>query len=292
MLKFKVTQKVFEIGGVKIGGQPGENPTVLIGSIFYRKHRIVINDKTGEFDKKRAEKLIKLKEEFIDKTGIPGMIDVIGSTEEAICKFIDFTADHTEIPLLIDSPSANVRISGFKHAKEIGLEKRIIYNSIMPEAKQEELKTIKEIGVEIAILLAYKSGFMTSEMRVKALEELLLKVKEIGVAKPLLDTFVIDLPSISIACKAILNLKSKYGLPCGCGSHNAITTWTGLRKHLSVKAIRPCTIAVNLTPIILSADFIIYGPIENCKYIYPAVYTIYTLYKHVMEIDEYIEFNV
>ncbi|RJS86070.1 tetrahydromethanopterin S-methyltransferase subunit H, partial [Candidatus Bathyarchaeota archaeon] len=35
MFKFNKKQKIFEIGKVKIGGQPGELPTVLIGSLFH-----------------------------------------------------------------------------------------------------------------------------------------------------------------------------------------------------------------------------------------------------------------
>ena len=44
MWKFRVEQKRFEIGTVKIGGLPGEHPTVLIGSIFYRGQKILKND--------------------------------------------------------------------------------------------------------------------------------------------------------------------------------------------------------------------------------------------------------
>ena len=40
MFKFKTPQKIFQIGKVKIGGQPGQLPTVLIGTIFYEKHKI------------------------------------------------------------------------------------------------------------------------------------------------------------------------------------------------------------------------------------------------------------
>jgi len=35
MQKFKTPQKIYEIGKVKVGGQPGELPTFLIGSIFW-----------------------------------------------------------------------------------------------------------------------------------------------------------------------------------------------------------------------------------------------------------------
>ena len=34
MFKFEKKQEVFDIYGVKIGGQPGEYPTVLAGTIF------------------------------------------------------------------------------------------------------------------------------------------------------------------------------------------------------------------------------------------------------------------
>ena len=72
--------KTFEIGNVKIGGNHGQVPTVLIGSIFYNKHYIVKDEVKGEFDRQEAERLIKQQEEFSDKTGNPHMIDVVGAT--------------------------------------------------------------------------------------------------------------------------------------------------------------------------------------------------------------------
>ncbi|MBC7131437.1 tetrahydromethanopterin S-methyltransferase subunit H, partial [Candidatus Bathyarchaeota archaeon] len=55
MFKFNTPQQVFEIGNVKVGGQPGETPTVLIASIFYEGHHIVKDPDKGEFDAKAAE---------------------------------------------------------------------------------------------------------------------------------------------------------------------------------------------------------------------------------------------
>jgi tetrahydromethanopterin S-methyltransferase subunit H len=289
MITFKTEQKIFEIGGVKFGGQPGENPTVLIGSIFYHGHKIVDNEKTGEFNREEAERLIKLQEEYSDKTGNPGLLDVVGATEDAMCKFIDFVADVTERPFLIDSPSTKVKITGAKHAKEVGIEKRAVYNSILPGSEPEEFKVLMESKVESAIVLAYKSGVMTSDARVKALKELLPKIEKAGITKPLLDTFVIDIPSLSLACKAMLTIKSELGLPCGCGAHNAIATWGGLKTRLGVQAVRPCTVAVNVTPVVLGADFILYGPVEDCQYVFPAVYTINASYKHLKKAGEHLE---
>ena len=52
MLKFDKEQKVLQIGKVKIGGQPGVNPIVLVGSVFYRNHEALLDEKTGKIDEK------------------------------------------------------------------------------------------------------------------------------------------------------------------------------------------------------------------------------------------------
>ncbi|MCK4424249.1 tetrahydromethanopterin S-methyltransferase subunit H [Candidatus Bathyarchaeota archaeon] len=289
MLRFRTQQKVFEIGEVKVGGQPGENPTVLIGSIFYRGHKIVVDERAGDLRKEDAEKLIMLQEEFSEKTGNPCMLDVVGSTVEAMEKFISFTADVTKAPILIDSPSVEVKIAAVKYVSEVGLEKRAVYNSFTLVSEPREFEAIRNSGVKSAMLLAYKSAIMTSEARVKTIKELLPKVEEAGITKPLLDTYVIDIPSLSMACRAMLDLKRKFGLPCGCGAHNAISTWRGLKKLMGRQAVRPCTVTVNATPAILGADFILYGPIENCKYVFPSTYTINTSYKYLYRMKEQIE---
>jgi len=49
MFKFDKEQKVFDLGGTTIGGQPGEYPTVLFGSMFYNRHKIVTDEDKGVF---------------------------------------------------------------------------------------------------------------------------------------------------------------------------------------------------------------------------------------------------
>jgi len=79
---FKAEQKTYDIGGVKIGGIPGKNPTVLIGTIFHSGHKVIKNEKTGDFDKELAEDEIKVQEEYSDKTGNPCMLDVVGGSPD------------------------------------------------------------------------------------------------------------------------------------------------------------------------------------------------------------------
>lgn len=291
MLKFKREQKIFEIGGVKVGGQPGENLTVLIGSIFYHGQKIVQDEKKGEVNKEKAEALIKLQEEFSDKTGNPCMLDVVGSTEEAMRKFIEFVGDVTNMPFLVDSSSIKVKVAGIEYVREIGLEKRVIYNSLTPESKQEEFEALKENKVESTIILAYKKGAMTSKARIEAIKEVLLKADKAGITKTLLDTFVLDIPSLSLACRAMLDLKRELGLPCGCGAHNAISTWIGFKERMGTQAVKSCAVTVNMVPIVWGADFILYGPIEDCKYVFPSVYAVNTSYKYLYKMGEQLQIS-
>jgi len=38
---------VFEFGKIKVGGQPGEYPTVLVSTMFYARHKIVSDEDKG-----------------------------------------------------------------------------------------------------------------------------------------------------------------------------------------------------------------------------------------------------
>ena len=48
MFSFTKNQEIMEISGIKIGGQPGELPTVLFGGLFFK----------GEPDYQNSKKLL------------------------------------------------------------------------------------------------------------------------------------------------------------------------------------------------------------------------------------------
>lgn len=279
MLKY-AQPKTFEIGGIKVGGNPGETKTLLIGSIFYKGHKIVEDEKKGLFNRELAEKLIKEQEELSDKTEIPGIVDVVGMSEEALKKYIEFVSSVTEKPFLIDSAMPDIKISALKFVKEIGLEKRVIYNSISPELKEKELIALKETGVESAIVLTYTMNILSSKARIEALQKIMPKLEVAGVIKPLVDTFVMDVPSLPAAVKAGVEIKKTYGFPCGSGAHNAIASWKGLRNLLGKEAEKYAVIIANTLQIAFGLDFALYGPIEDSKLVFPAVYTLNVAYKN------------
>jgi tetrahydromethanopterin S-methyltransferase subunit H len=166
MFKFKTPQQIFEIGRVKVGGQPGELPTVLIPSIFYVGQKIVIDESKGEFNVKEAEELLNKLEQLSDITGNPFMLDVVGTTEEAFKQNIDFIGEATEAPFLIDAISPKLRLSASQYVKEIGLVERAVYSSITKGSPPSELEKIKESKIKAAIILAENPADNSTEGKV------------------------------------------------------------------------------------------------------------------------------
>jgi tetrahydromethanopterin S-methyltransferase subunit H len=284
LFKLEKEQKIFEIANVKVGGQPGQLPTVMIGSIFYHKDKIVKNEKTGEFDKKKAEELLNIEEEISAKTGNPRIIDVCASWPQSFEKYIDFVADLINGPFTVDGTTADVRIAGAKYVKETGLSKRVAYNSITPEIKDEEISAIKDAAIKSAILLTLNSTNPTITGRLAVIDKLLEKAKAAGIENILIDATVMDVPDPGPASKAIHLIKNQYGFPAGCGAHNAIDIWHK-RKKLDSEMHLTCSVVANLLPIIMGANFMLYGPIENASRIYMpvAVADAYVAYSMMQE---------
>jgi tetrahydromethanopterin S-methyltransferase subunit H len=269
LFKFEKEQKVLNIAGVNIGGQPGEYPTALIGSIFYSRHNIVSDKIKGDFDKKQAEALINKVEEISEKTGNPYILDVVGETPEALIKYIEFVADVTKCPFLIDGVTPQIRMPAVKHAVEIGLTERAIYNSIDFHVSDEEISFLKDCSVQNAVLMAFNPKKPWADGRVDVLKGesgqkgLLKAAEEAGVQKVLVDTAVLDMPSIAICAKAIQLVKSEFGLPAGCGPANAVTTWKRVKKgEFGPNAYEVCSGGSGILTQMMGADFVMYGPIE------------------------------
>jgi tetrahydromethanopterin S-methyltransferase subunit H len=267
LFKFAAEQKIFDVAGIKVGGQPGQLPTVMIGSLFYYKDEIVIDQKSGDFDKKRAEKLLRAEEEMSLKTGNPRIVDVCASWPSAFEKFIDFVANTIDGPFAIDGTTADVRIAGANYVGETGLSERVVYNSITPEVKDTEISAIRDARIKSAILLLLNSTNPTINGRLSVLEAIVEKANEAGISNVLIDTTVLDVPDPGPAGKAVYLVKERYGYPAGCGAHNAIDMWHK-RKKLSPETYLTSSVVANTLPILMGANFMLYGPIKNAAKIY------------------------
>jgi len=271
---FSKAQQIFKIGKINIGGQPGQNPTVLIGSIFFKSHKILENERNGIFDKAAAEQLINTQDEWADKTGMPALLDVVGEYPEALIRYIEFVTSVTDTPFLMDGVTAAVRSPVCHYLKESGIIEPVIYNSIDFYSDANELAAIKSAGIKQAVLLAYGPRAVWPKDKLKLIagqmenKNLLEKAEDAGVDKILIDTAVLDAPSIGISARAIYLVKEELGYPVGTAPCNAIYTWSRGKEFEAIKISIIATSAMIRT---LGADFILYGSIANAPIIFPAM---------------------
>lgn len=282
LLEFQAEQQSFEIAGVRVGGQPGTRATVLIGSIFYHGHKVLIDEDRGEFQRDEAEKLIREIEGLVERTGNPAMLDVVGATPEAICRQLEFVASVTDLPLLIDGTTTEVRLAGLQYMVDHGLVSRAVYNSIQPGIDDEELKAVGQAGIESAIILTYYLQDFTAKGRVTSVRELLPRVTEVGVRNLMVDTCVLDLATLGQAYGAMFDIKNQLGLPVGGGVHNAVAMWRGLKSKMGEQAYQPCIASAAAAAAAIGADFVLYGPVEDAKNVFPAVAMIDTATSQLM----------
>jgi len=271
MWRLSCEQKIFDISGVKVGGQPGLRPVVLIGSIFYHKHSIVIDEAKGSFKEDEAKHLLDTQSELSQKTGNPCMVDVVASTPEAMRRYLEYVSDRTNIPILLGGITDKVRIAGLEYVREAGIADRIVYNSLNPHSRSDEIEAVARADVSAVVLLTFGPGIIGWKHRVEAAEKSIEKLRSYGIDKILVDTGVLDVPSLGSASMAIWSIKDRIGYPSGCGAHNAVASWKNLRRSMGREVRDVCGISASILAVVAGADFILYGPIEYANLIFPAI---------------------
>ena len=271
MLDYSVEQKVYDIHGVKIGGIRGENPPVMVGSMFYKGHKIVDDPNKGTYIREKAEKVIQKVEETCEMTGLHAMIDLVAVNRLAAGKFIDFVVDATEMPIFLDVLDDDAMIESLDYCSEIGVMDRIIINSLNPHSKYKVYEKISEVNCKSAVLLMYSNETLLTSDKSSLLDEMLPKANQVGLENLVVDTAVVDIPTLALASKAIHRIKDQYGLPSGCGAHNSIASWKKLKTKYTKKAASSAVTIANALPVALGADFILYGAADSAPTIFPSV---------------------
>ncbi len=271
MFKFEKEQKVVEIGNLKVGGQPGENPTVMVGTVFYAKHPALLNEKTGEFDKKIVESEINEFMSVIDDTGMQAVIDVVGASPEALIKECEFIADLVEIPFLVDGLNDSIRIPTMEGLQERGLLDRAILNSIDENTTDESLEKLKSIGVKYAILLLFGNKYILPKLKIKLLTETLIpKAQKANITNFMIDTAVLDLASIPICAETVRLIKSDFGYPSGFAPANAIYGWNFVKKYGDIPRCGAIA-SINTYAVNAGSDFVLFGPVKFGKCVVPSL---------------------
>ncbi|GBE34218.1 tetrahydromethanopterin S-methyltransferase subunit H [bacterium BMS3Bbin06] len=259
--------------GINMGGDLGDTPALLAGSIFYDRQKIVSDPLTGQFDKNEAKRLINLQSKWSEITGIPCCIDVIASTPKAMKTYLDFIVENFEGPIMVDGTSSVVKIEGIRHMAANDLSNRVIYNSISQESTREEFETIGECGVKAVVVLLVESSDFSAEGKIRMMTKedgLIAKLGAEGVTEFLVDPGIIDLPSMGVAMEVMLKAKEMGYLP-GTAAHNAISTWSGLKAKIGDNFKKPAIAVINALTVAWGGEFVIYGPMVLADTVFPAV---------------------
>ncbi len=292
MFRFKTEQKKFNIAGIEVGGQPGENPPLMIASMFHNKDRVLDDRKSGKFDRKRAVELIRKQEELSRSTGIPGMVAMVANTPEEAQVYIDFFLETTDMPFGIDMWVAEKRAKATEYVSKLGVQDKFLYNSITPWDKdiKGQVERLKDLGIKHVVIQAFDDQDQTPTGRLKSLESILSQGAD-GFDTIIVDTSVMNLPSTSFSLIANRIIKEKHGLPCGGAYSNGTHMWKESKEAWGLDGFRAMDAVAQGMSSALWSDFNFYGPIVTASRIFPAVATAHILlstlvYDEIHEIPE------
>ncbi len=270
--RFGKEQVVCDIGGVKVGGQPGENPTALIGSMFHKGDKLIASRKGGTFNKEAARKQLRRLEEISEQTGVPAMIDIVANTADEFSSYIDFVSAETDVPICIDAWRPNVRIEAARRAASKGLLERLVYNSLNPWNPDvaAEVEEIASIGVRHIVLAVFDDEDKLPTGRMKSLEKLLPVIERGRFESVLVDTTVMNVAAMAFSLQAGLEIKKRFGLPVGCSPANGTYMWKELRQLGSHAGFAGADGAAHGIAALLWNDFLFYGPMSGTERVFAA----------------------
>jgi len=270
MFSFTKEQKIIDISGIKIGGQPGIYPTALIGGLFFK----------GEPNFTIAEKQIINMLNLSKKLGNPSITDFFIRKEDYIKKILGFIEKKypKNLPFSIDIIEPDLKIKTLEMLDKKNLLSRTIYNSIHVGITPEERDAIRIHTPNTAIIVAFNPKDKSPDGKIEVLKNganlidsgLLKLSNKLGIKNLLIDTAAMapgDYSGAAIA--SIPVIKEELGLPTGCAIHNVVekTRWlddfNNARKHVDASS--------NINISLFGGDFAIFGPIHNSELVFPMI---------------------
>ena len=274
MFVFKKEQIAYDFGNVRIGGNPGEYPTVLIGGLFFKGQPIVLNTKEGVFDPILTKKWIDVSTSMVEKTGHPLVIQAYGRTANAMEKHLSWLAENFDGPFMFESTSKKARMRGNEFCDEAGLSDRAIYNSINLSTKPDELELLKNSSLNMAVVLGWSPKATSLQERMETVDAMVDTAKESGIEKMVVDPATMPVGAgYGLDMRTILALKSELGLPTCLGPHNAPSAWKFIKQsgfddeatHLST------IVASTVISQLMATDCVMYGSMARSKEVFTSV---------------------
>lgn len=277
MIDCKFTD-VIKIGSTRVGGNGNQVPTVLIGSIFYMRHKIVKDEETGTIDEIAAGNLVESCLELVQNLGVGFMLDVIGTTSKALVKYVRFLRSISSTPVLINSTSSDVRIAAARELASAGLLDNVVYNSINPFNSADEIQSLADLPIHTAVVQAYNPKSKKAEGPLKSLVGfrdrigLLDQVSQAGITQIMVDIPMLDLSSVGMIPSSAKIIHDSLSVPVGTAPANATFTneWLKDRTRVSLEQFRMLNAVVNAYLAGNGCNFLFFGPIEGAPSIFPA----------------------
>jgi len=273
MFKLEKPQKVCQITSFKVGGQYGENPPLLISSMFHNGDKILESRKEGKWDKAKAEEYVKKQEALEDLTGIPAIVAMVANTGEEMARYVDWFTGISDRAFAIDMWVEKPRLEAAEYVAKKGLQDRLVYNSITPWDKDipGQVKALKEMGIKHVIVQAYDVADPTPQGRLTSFNKMMESIGEGAFESILVDTSVMNLPAIALSGVANKIVKEATGWPCGVASSNGTYMWKQARELFGPDGFAAMNAAGQGASALLWSDFIFYGPIVAAPKMFPAV---------------------
>lgn len=259
---------------IRLGDITFGDKTVMIGSLFYKSDRKVVDHRRGEVNKTALLKELRSVSALKERTGLYHAIDIIAETPEAMEKYIVILSEMTEDPLLIGGLNEETRVAGYKKAHELGLVERCGVNSISLATTDRELEHILESGIKFAIVQTLDPAAVYPEEKLQVLKgRLLERCRAAGVTGVGVDVGIIDFTSVWLATESISAVKRELGLPAGCAPSN-VAYQPLLKKRVTKRTARSINVALNTMIQVAGGDFILYGPLKAAGYTFEAAATV------------------
>lgn len=273
MFKLENEQKVCQIGNFKVGGQYGDNPPLLISSMFHNGDKILESRKEGKWDREKAEKYVKKQEELEELTGIPAIVAMVANSAEEMARYVDWFVSISDRPFGIDMWVEKPRLEAAEYIAKKGLQDRLVYNSITPWDKDipGQVKRLKELGVKHVIVQAYDVSDPSPAGRLTSFRKTMEAVGAGDFESVLVDTSVMNLPAIALSGVANRIVKEATGWPCGVASSNGTYMWKQARELFGPDGFAAMNASGQGCSALFWSDFIFYGPIVAAPKMFPAV---------------------
>lgn len=274
LFRFDQEQKVYDIYGMKVGGQPGERPPLLIANMFQAKDRLVESRKPVRFDKVKAADRIKELEQISYETGIPTLVGLVAPTGDEMKAYTEFFLSvSNHLPFGIDSWTEKSRREAAQYVAEIGMQDRFNYNSITawdPDIP-DQVAMLKEYGIQHIILQPFDMEDKRPSGRMKSLRDMLAVVEPAGFHSILVDTTAMNLPTHGFCLLANRMVKEELGYPAGNAPANGSYMWKAALEKWGPEAFKGMDAGMHALSAMLWQDWMVFGPMSGTRRIFAAV---------------------